>query len=76
VSGERETLEEALERLDRIARSLESGEVELQESLELYEEGIRLVRLAEESLRAAELRVERLNADGSVTPLEPESGSP
>jgi exodeoxyribonuclease VII small subunit len=76
VSGERETLEEALERLDRIARSLESGEVELQESLELYEEGIRLVRLAEESLRAAELRVERLNADGGVTPLEPESGSP
>jgi exodeoxyribonuclease VII small subunit len=66
---ERRSLEEALDRLEQITRSLEGGEIELEESLSLYEEGIRLIRLAEETIRAAELRIERLNSDGSVTPL-------
>lgn len=68
---DRVTLEEALERLEQITRSLEAGEIELDESLSLYEEGIRLVRLAEEAIRAAELRIERLNVDGSLSRIEP-----
>ncbi|MEX2569934.1 MAG: exodeoxyribonuclease VII small subunit [Gemmatimonadota bacterium] len=67
---ERESLEEALDRLEQITRSLEGGEIELDHSLSLYEEGIRLVRLAEEAIRAAEMRIERLNADGSVTSVD------
>ena len=74
MSSDRETLEEALDRLEQIARSLEAGEIELEQSLELYEEGVRLVRLAEEAIREAELRIERLNADGSVTPLRTGEG--
>ncbi len=66
---ERETLEQALDRLEQITRSLEAGDIELNESLALYEEGIRLVRLAEEAIRLAEMRIERLNADGSITSL-------
>jgi exodeoxyribonuclease VII small subunit len=66
---ERKTLEESLSRLEQITRSLEGGEIELEQSLALYEEGVRLVRLAEESIRAAEMRIERLNMDGSVSPL-------
>jgi exodeoxyribonuclease VII small subunit len=62
----RPTLEEALDRLDAITRSLEGGEIELEESLALYEEGIRLVRLAEETIRGAELRIEQLNAAGEA----------
>ena len=69
--SDRETLEEALDRLDQIARSLEGGEIELEQSLMLYEEGIRLVRLAEEAIRQAELQIERLNTDGSVAPMRP-----
>jgi exodeoxyribonuclease VII small subunit len=61
------SLEDALDRLDQITRSLEGGEIELEESLALYEEGVRLVRVAEASIRDAELRIERLNADGSMT---------
>jgi exodeoxyribonuclease VII small subunit len=72
----RQTLEEALERLEQITRSLEGGEIELEESLGLYEEGVRLIRLAEETIRSAEMRIERLNADGSVTPIRaPEEGA-
>lgn len=67
---ERKTLEEALDRLEMITRSLEGGEIELDQSLQLYEEGIRLVRLAEESIRSAELRIEQLHNDGSTSPLE------
>jgi exodeoxyribonuclease VII small subunit len=70
------TLEFALDRLEQITRSLEGGEIELDKSLSLYEEGIRLVRVAEEAIRAAELRIERLHADGSATRLEgTETGS-
>ena len=66
---ERQTLEEALGRLEEITRSLEGGEIELDSSLALYEEGIRLIRLAEEAIKTAELRIERLNADGTTSPL-------
>ncbi|MEX2583747.1 MAG: exodeoxyribonuclease VII small subunit [Gemmatimonadota bacterium] len=76
AGSERLTLEAALNRLEEITRSLEAGEIELDDSLTLYEEGIRLVRLAEEAIRAAELRIERLNADGSLSGIEaPGEGS-
>ena len=67
---DQKTLEEALDRLEQITRSLEGGEIELEQSLSLYEEGVRLVRLAEETIRGAELRIERLHADGSVSPID------
>jgi exodeoxyribonuclease VII small subunit len=65
------TLEAALDRLEQITRALENGELELQESLELYEEGISLVRAAEAVIRDAELRIEALRDDGSTEFLEP-----
>jgi exodeoxyribonuclease VII small subunit len=65
------TLEQALERLEEIARRLEAGELELAESLELFEEGVRLLRSAESVLGAAEERVQRLSADGDGFRLDP-----
>jgi exodeoxyribonuclease VII small subunit len=70
MTTENRSLEEALERLDEITRALEGGDIELDRSLALYEEGIRLVRLAEEAIRDAETRIEQLNEDGSVTGLK------
>lgn len=71
-------LEKRLERLDQIARELEKGEVGLEESLALFEEGVRHVRRAQELLSRAELRVEELVGEGEdaeTQPLEgPESG--
>lgn len=61
------TLEQALDRIEEITRALESGEVELDRSLALYEEGVGLIRVAEEAIRAAEVKIEQLNADGTTS---------
>jgi exodeoxyribonuclease VII small subunit len=71
---EKPTLEEALDRLEQITRSLEGGAIELDDSLALYEEGVRLIRLAEEVIRSAEMRIERLSENGGAVPLEREDG--
>ena len=54
------TYEEAMKRLADIVESLESGELDLERSLALFEEGVRLSRMAEERLRGAQQRVEQL----------------
>ena len=66
------TLEGALGRLEQITRELESGDLELAASLELYEEGVRLLRIAEGLLGRAEGRIEQLRADGTLTPFREE----
>jgi exodeoxyribonuclease VII small subunit len=58
------TLEAAIARLDEIARQLEAGELELADSLALYEEGIGLLRVCEGLLTSAEARVEQLREEG------------
>jgi len=54
--------EASLVRLTNIVERLENGELGLEESLALFEEGIRLARTAQERLDAAEKRVEELIA--------------
>ena len=54
------SVEQRLRRLDRIVAALDAEDVELEQSLALFEEGIRHVRAAEQLLSAAELRVEEL----------------
>lgn len=51
------TFEEALVRLETLVRSLESGNVALDDSLAAFEEGISLVRFCTEKLETAEQRV-------------------
>jgi exodeoxyribonuclease VII small subunit len=55
-------------RLEQILSRLEREDLELDEALALFEEGVGHVREAERLLRAAELRVERLleRPDGAV----------
>jgi exodeoxyribonuclease VII small subunit len=55
--------EDALERLEALVDALEDGELELEESLRKFEEGVRLVRGCSDRLRQAELRVKQLEAD-------------
>ena len=54
--------EEALKRLTAIVEQLESGELSLEQSLALFEEGTRLSRASQAQLDAAEKRVEELLA--------------
>ena len=49
--------EAALARLEEITRQLEAGAISLDDSLKLFEEGVALVRLCNERLENAKLRV-------------------
>ena len=64
-------LEAALQRLEEIAQRLESGDLELAESLGLYEEGVRLLRLCDGVLGSAEERIQQLRAEGEGFRLDP-----
>lgn len=55
--------EAALQRLDQIVQRLEKGDLPLEESLVLYEEGIRLSKLCHAKLEEAEGRIEMLMKD-------------
>jgi exodeoxyribonuclease VII small subunit len=57
---ERESFEEATRRLQQIVAELEGGDLPLDRSLALFEEGVRLARAAEERLDRAERRLEEL----------------
>lgn len=70
------TLEEAMERLDEIAQQLGGGELELAESLALYEEGVRLLRHCEELMSGAEERIHQLRTDGEDFRVEPFDEAP
>ena len=69
MDNEKTTFESAILRLEEIVHSLESGSAPLDESLALYEEGVKLVRFCNEKLEYAEQRVKLLveGADGSLT---------
>lgn len=60
--------ETALAELERIVSRLESGNVELEKSIALYERGAKLRQHCEDKLKSARLKVERivLDADGKV----------
>jgi exodeoxyribonuclease VII small subunit len=54
------TFEESLNRLQEISNSLESGDIGLEESIKLYEEGINLAKQCYSTLKDAELKVTEL----------------
>ena len=71
------TFETSLEELERIVRELEQGELTLEKSLELFEQGVKLSRECQERLTQAERRIEILMRDNqgraAVRPFDPES---
>lgn len=64
--------EAQLASLERIVRELERGDLPLERSLELFEQGVRLSRECQERLNEAERRIELLlrSGDGTTTALE------
>lgn len=65
------SFESALTRLSEIVEALEKGDLPLERSLALFEEGVRLSRLGAERLENAELRVEQLLASNATKPIAP-----
>lgn len=58
-----QTFEEAVERLEGIVGQLEDGEIPLENSLVLFEEGVRLSRFCRKKLDEAEKRISLLLKD-------------
>ena len=71
------TFEASLNELERIVRQLEEGDLPLEKSLKLFEDGVKLSRECRERLTKAERRIEVLLKDADGNPalqdLEPES---
>jgi exodeoxyribonuclease VII small subunit len=66
----KERFEDALNKLEKIVSKLEEGEIPLEESLKLFEEGIRLSRFCNQKLDEAEKKVEILlkSKEGDLRP--------
>ena len=62
-------LEDAMKRLDEVLAELERENTDLEQSLKLYEEGIRIVRLCNDKLSEAEriIKLLKINSDGEIS---------
>lgn len=57
------TFEEALNQLETVVKRLEDPDVSLEESIDLYEQGMKLSAFCNETLEKATLRIEKLHLD-------------
>jgi len=68
MESSRQNFESSLEELERIVRELERGDLPLEKSLELFEQGVKLSRACQERLSEAERRIEVLTRDNHGRP--------
>ena len=66
--------EAAIAELESIVKKLEDGELPLEQSLELYERGVKLSRYCHARLEEAERRIEVLGERGELQPAPPGLG--
>lgn len=66
-----EKFEESLQRLEKIVAELEQGEVPLEKSLNLFEEGMQISTQCRKQLEQAEGRVEMLLKQNGKLQVEP-----
>ena len=52
--------EKAMSRLEQIVEELEKGELDIDKSLEIFEEGIKMSRVCSKKLNEAERKIEKL----------------
>ena len=72
VPVEELSFEAALKELEQIVSRLEQGEVDLEDSIALYERGQALKAHCEKKLKAAESRLEKIvHGGGTATGAEP-----
>ena len=67
--------EKAIQRLEKIVDDLEKGEMDIDKSLEIFEEGIKMSRVCSKKLNEAEAKIEKLTKYQKgelVTELYPE----
>jgi len=70
MNNDNKTFEENMQRLEQIVRAMERGDVALDQSLKLFQEGTRLVRSCEKLLDDAQLQVNKIAVDADGKPVE------
>ena len=58
------SFEDAVRRLEKIAAELEGANIALDDSLRLYEEGVKLIRYCNIMLEEAQRKIKRLSVNG------------
>ncbi len=72
MSENQPSFETALDLLQQAVKRLEGGELSLEQALQQFEEGVKLARLCQSQLTAAEQRVEILMKPASAEQSTPE----
>ena len=75
TAEDEQSFEAAVKRLEEIVQRMEGEALELDESLALFEEGVRLLRLTQGILDRAEAHVKELLQDGDSLRLDPWDGA-
>ena len=70
MNSQNKTFEESMQRLEQIVRAMERGDVALEESLKLFQEGTELVRSCNKLLDAAQLQVKKIMTAPDGSPVE------
>ena len=70
MAGKKLSFEQSMARLDEIVRHLEKGDMPLNDSLALFEEGTALIRSCEKQLDEAEQKVVKLRTGPDREPEE------
>ena len=60
MNQENKTFEKSMQRLEQIVRAMERGDVPLEESLKLFQEGTQLVRSCSQLLDNAQLQIQKV----------------
>lgn len=72
MNEENQSFEAAMTRLEQIVRAMERGDVALEESLKLFQEGAELVRRCQKLLDDAQLEVKKIMTAPDGSPAEEE----
>lgn len=70
MKAKTKTFEEKMQRLEEIVRAMERGDVALEESLKLFQEGTELVRSCGKQLEEAKMQVMKITAGADGAPQE------
>ena len=70
MNPQNKTFEESMARLEQIVRAMERGDVALEESLKLFQEGTELVRSCQKLLDEAQLQVKMILTAPDGSPVE------
>ena len=62
---DKNNFEENLKKLENIVEQLESEDIDLEKSVSLYEEGMKLKKICEEKLKNVEIQIKKIKSENN-----------